>query len=306
MKCLIAVIGPTAVGKTKLALFLSQKFNGEIINADSRQVYSFMDIGTAKPSTTDRKLIPHHLIDVVNPDEPFSLALYKDLAIKAIEDIQIRGKFPFLVGGTGLYIWSIIEGWMIPEVPPNIEFRKQLENIAAKEGTGDLFQKLKSVDPVAAAKIMPSNLRRIIRALEIHQSTGTPPSQLWQKKLPPFSTLIIGLTTHRQTLYNMIDSRVDEMINNGLVDEIRSLIAMGYSLDLPSMSGIGYRQIGKFLQNETSLSEATQQIKNETHKFARRQYTWFHLDDNRIHWFDICGNILAPINNLVENFLKRN
>jgi tRNA dimethylallyltransferase len=306
MKRLVVVIGPTAVGKTKLALCLTQEFNGEIVNADSRQVYRFMDIGTAKPSPADRAITPHHLIDMINPDKPFSLALYKNLASKAIEDIQMRGKIPFLVGGSGLYIWSVIEGWIIPRVPPNIEFRKRLEKIAAEEGTSALFEELKKVDPVAAIKIMPTNLRRIIRALEIHQATGRPPSQSWQKKLPPFSTMIIGLTTDRRALYNMIDSRVDEMIANGLVDEVKDLMARGYSLNLPSMSGIGYRQIGRFLQNQIDLPEAIQQIKNETHQFARRQYNWFRLSDARIHWFDVYGNIQKAINDLAENFLKIN
>jgi tRNA dimethylallyltransferase len=306
MKRLVVVIGPTAVGKTKLALRLTQEFNGEIVNADSRQVYRFMDIGTAKPSPADRAITPHHLIDMINPDKPFSLALYKNLASKAIEDIQMRGKIPFLVGGSGLYIWSVIEGWIIPRVPPNIEFRKRLEKIAAEEGTSALFEELKKVDPVAAIKIMPTNLRRIIRALEIHQATGRPPSQSWQKKLPPFSTMIIGLTTDRRALYNMIDSRVDEMIANGLVDEVKDLMARGYSLNLPSMSGIGYRQIGRFLQNQIDLPEAIQQIKNETHQFARRQYNWFRLSDARIHWFDVYGNIQKAINDLAENFLKIN
>ena len=306
MKCLIAVIGPTAVGKSKLALCLAQDFNGEIINADSRQVYRFMDIGTAKPSKTDRAQIPHHLIDIVNPDEPFSLALYKTLANEIIDDIHRRNKLPLLVGGSGLYIWSLVEGWLIPEVPPDVEFRRHWENIAREKGLSVVFNELRRIDPVAATKIMPTNLRRIIRALEIYQSTGRPPSQLWLKQSPPFPTKIIGLTADRQTLYTMIDLRVDEMVANGLVDEVKNLMASGYSLDLPSMSGIGYHQIGMFLRNEITLPDAIQQIKYETHQFARRQYTWFHLSDARINWFDIYGNIQEAINNLVKNFLKVN
>jgi tRNA dimethylallyltransferase len=304
MKCLIAVIGPTAIGKTKLALHLAQDFNGEIINADSRQVYRFMDIGTAKPNSADRAVVPHHLIDIVNPDEPFSLAVYKNLASDAIKDIQLRGRIPFLVGGSGLYIWSVLEGWMIPEIPPNLEFRKRLENLAIEKGANTLFDELREIDPVAAAKIMPSNLRRIIRALEIYQTTGYPPSNLWQKKPPTFPTIIIGLTTARKALYNIIDSRVDGMIANGLIEEVKDLIARGYSLDLPSMSGIGYRQIGMFLQGKSSLPEAIQRIKYETHQFTRRQYAWFHLDDDRIHWFDVCDTIQEAINNLTELFLS--
>lgn len=306
MKCLIAVIGPTAVGKTNLALRLAQEFDGEIINADSRQVYRFMDIGTAKPSKTDRAQIPHHLIDIVNPDEPFSLALYKTLANEVIDDIHQRNKLPLLVGGSGLYIWSLIEGWLIPEVPPDVEFRRHWETIAREKGVSTVFNELKRIDPVAATKIMPSNLRRIIRALEIYQGTGRPPSELWHKQSPPFPTKIIGLTTDRQTLYTMIDLRVDEMMANGLVDEVKNLIASGYSLDFPSMSGIGYRQIGMFLQNEITLPDAIQQIKYETHKFARRQYAWFRLNDARIYWFDIYGTIQEPIDNLVKTIITSN
>ena len=304
MNSLVAIIGPTAVGKTKLALSLAPDFNGEIVNADSRQVYRFMDIGTAKPNQADRDIIPHHLIDIVNPDEPFSLAVYKNLANNAIENIKLRGKIPFLVGGSGLYIWSVIEGWVIPEVPPNNQFRQRLENIASEKGIDTLFEELRKIDPLAATRIMPTNLRRIIRALEIYQATGSPPSQSRQKKPPPFSAMIIGLTTERKALYNMIDSRVDEMIANGLVNEVKDLEARGYGFNLPSMSSIGYRQIGLFLKGEMSLSEAVQQVKYETHQFARRQYTWFHSDDARIHWFDIYGNIKTEIDNLLEAFLN--
>ena len=305
MKGLIAVIGPTAVGKSKLALHLAQYCNGEIVNADSRQVYRFMNIGTAKPSKTDRASIPHHLIDIINPDELFNLALYKELANKAIVDVQQRDKLPLLVGGSGLYIWSIVEGWLIPQVPPDIEFRRHLEIAAREKGLSSLFEELKRVDPVAATRIMPTNLRRIIRALEIYRATGQPPSQLWHKQPPSFPVMIIGLTTAREKLYTMIDTRVDEMIANGLIDEVKDLMARGYGLDLPSMSGIGYHQIGMYLQGKMALPEAIQQIKYETHQFARRQYAWFHRDDARIHWFDICDTIQEPVNSQVEAFLNR-
>lgn len=304
MRCLVAVIGPTAVGKTKLAIRLAQSFNGQIVNADSRQVYRFMDVGTAKPGIADRAIIPHHIIDIVNPDEPFSLALYKNLANETIENIQLQDKIPFLVGGSGLYVWSVVEGWTIPEVPPDIKFRQSMENLAREKGVAHLFEELRKIDPIAATKIMPTNLRRIIRALEIYQTTGCPPSQAWQKKPPSFPTMVIGLTTERKALYNMIDARVDEMIASGLVEEVKDLIAMGYGLNLPSMSGIGYRQIGMFLQEKMSLPDAVQQVKYATHQFARHQYAWFHLDNARINWFDIYGNIQDKINNLVETFLS--
>ncbi len=303
MRGLIAVIGPTAIGKTKLALHLAQHFNGEIINADSRQVYRFMDVGTAKPDRADQAIIPHHLIDIIDPDEPFSVAVYQRQAYEKIEDIQRRGKLPLLVGGSGLYVWSVIEGWVIPRVTPDSAFRQRLETIAKERGYEALFQELQTVDPVAAAKIMPGNVRRVIRALEIYQATGHPASQLWQKIAPPFPVLTIGLTTDRSTLYRMIDTRIEKMVEQGLVSEVNNLLAKGYSLDLPSMSGIGYRQMCLFIRGELDLADAIRQIKQETHKLARRQYTWFHLNDERIQWFNISDKILISVNNLVEAFL---
>ena len=303
MKCLVAVIGPTAVGKSQLALCLAQNFNGEIVNADSRQVYRYMDIGTAKPSHAELSLIRHHLIDLINPDESFSLAIYQKLAFEAIEDIQQRHKPPLLVGGSGLYVWSVIEGWKIPPVAPNAELRHSLEMRAKEEGGYALYQELQKVDPVAATNIMPTNLRRIIRALEICQTTGQPVSQLWQKKPPPFPVLLIGLTMQRDSLYRRIDYRVNEMIKQGLVEEVKDLMAKGYSLDLPSMSGIGYKQIGMFLQEKLDLPTAIQQMKYETHRFARHQYAWFHLDDARIHWFDEYDDIQNEATSLVAAFL---
>ena len=303
MKCLVAVIGPTAVGKSQLALRLAQDFDGEIVNADSRQVYRHMDICTAKPSHTELLQVRHHLIDIINPDESFSLAIYQKLALEAIENIQQRHKLPLLVGGSGLYVWSIIEGWKIPRVAPNAEFRHNLEIRAKEEGSYVLYQELQKVDPVAATKIMPTNLRRIIRALEICQKTGQHVSQLWQKQPPPYPVLIIGLTMQRGNLYRRIDSRVDEMIKQGLVDEVKDLMAKGYSLDLPSMSGIGYKQIGMFLQDELDLPTAIQQMKYETHRYARHQYAWFHLDDIRIHWLNEHDDIQKETANLVTSFL---
>jgi tRNA dimethylallyltransferase len=304
MKCLVAVIGPTAVGKSQLALRLAKYFNGEIINADSRQLYHYMDIGTAKPSHDELSLIRHHLIDLVNPDESFSLAIYQKLAFEAIQDIQKRHKLPFLVGGSGLYVWSVIEGWKIPPVAPDVEIRHSLKMKAKKEGGYTLYLELQKLDPVAATKIMPSNLRRIIRALEICQTTGQPVSQLWQKKPPPYPVLIIGLTMQRDNLYRRIDSRVDEMIKQGLIDEVKTLMAKGYSLDLPSMSGIGYKQIGNFLQGKLDLTTAIQKTKYGTHRFARHQYAWFHLNDTRIHWFNEYNDIQEEATGLVAAFLS--
>ncbi len=303
MKCLVTVVGPTAVGKSQLALHLAKEFGGEIVNADSRQVYRYMNIGTAKPSHAEQSLIRHHLIDIINLDESFSLAIYQKQAIKAIEDIQQRDKLPLLVGGSGLYIWSVVEGWRIPPVAPNLELRRSLEIRAKKEGVYALYQELQKADPVAATKIMPNNLRRIIRALEICQATGSPVSQLWRKEPLPFPVLIIGLTMRRDDLYRRIDSRVDDMIKQGLVEEVKDLVAKGYDLALSSMSGIGYKQIGMFLRGRLDLSTAIQQMKYETHRFARHQYAWFHLNDARIHWLDMSGNVQKETSNLVETFI---
>jgi len=304
MRCLVAVIGPTAAGKSQLALHLAQNFRGEIVNADSRQIYRYMDIGTAKPSHAELSLIRHHLVDLINPDESFSLAIYQRLAFEAIEDIQRRNKLPLLVGGSGLYVWSVIEGWKIPPVPPNAEFRQGLEKRAKEKGGYALFQELQKVDPVAATTIMPGNLRRIIRALELFQKTGRPVSELWQKQSPPYPILIIGLTMQRDNLYRRVDSRADEMIKQGLVDEVKDLMAKGYDLDLPSMSGIGYKQISMFIQGQMDLTTAIAQIKKETHRFARHQYAWFRPGDTRIRWLNEYDDVPKEAANIVASFLS--
>jgi tRNA dimethylallyltransferase len=283
MNKLVAIIGPTGVGKTRLVIQLAQKFNGEIINADSRQIYRFMDIGTAKPTKEEQALVPHHLIDIVNPDEDFSLATYQQLAYKAISDIQGRGKLPFLVGGTGQYVWAVLEGWLVPKVPPDIEFRRNLEQ-KAKSNASELYQELNRLDPVAAEKIDPQNVRRVIRALEVNRQK--PFSQSKGKVTPPFESSIIGLTMEREKLYQHVDARVDEMIRQGFIDEVKKLIEMGYSLTLPAMSSIGYREIGQYVHGKMTLEEAVYKIKTGTHRFIRHQYAWFRLKDEKIRWFD--------------------
>jgi len=304
MNRLVAIVGPTAVGKSKLALRLARAFDGEIVSADSRQVYRHMDISTAKPSREELSLVPYHLINIVNSDEDFSLAQYQELAYRAIDDIQRRHKLALLVGGSGLYIWSVLEGWGIPQVPPDLEFRHSLEEKAARVGKDELYQELMEVDPVAAQKIDRRNVRRTIRALEVYRGAETPLSQLQHKKAPPFNTLIIGLTTEREELYRRIDLRVDEMIKQGLVAEVEGLVNMGYDLDLPAMSGIGYKQIGMFLSGELTLAAAIQQIKFETHRFVRHQYNWFRLEDDRINWFDIQSKVESGITTLLAKFIR--
>ncbi|MFC1860122.1 tRNA (adenosine(37)-N6)-dimethylallyltransferase MiaA [Chloroflexota bacterium] len=304
MNHLVAIIGPTGIGKSKLALRLAQTFEGEIVSADSRQVYCHLDIGVAKPSREELSLVPHHLINIINPDEDFSLAQYQELAYRAIGDIQQRNKLPILIGGSGMYVWSVLEGWGIPPVPPDLELRHTLEEKAATTGKDKLYQELEGIDPLAVQRIDPRNVRRTIRALEVHRSTEAPFSRLQYKQAPPFNILIVGLTTDRAELYRRIDLRVDAMMKQGLVDEVEKLIDMGYDFSMPAMSGIGYKQIGIFLNGGLTLAAATQQIKFETHRLVRHQYNWFRLKDNRIKWFDIQSRIDSEIAELITRFIK--
>jgi tRNA dimethylallyltransferase len=284
---LIAIVGPTATGKTALAIALAQRLGGEIVGADSRQVYRHMDIGTAKPTPEERSLATHHLIDVVDPDQEFSLAQYLELATAALEDVWSRGKQPLLVGGSGQYVWALLEGWRVPRLPPQRELRRELEERATREGPEALQRELALVDPKAAARIDPRNVRRVIRALEVHKATGRPISYWQEKGPPPWQTLTLGLTCPRQELYRRIDTRVDAMMEAGLADEVRGLLAMGYRPSLPSLSGIGYQQVCQHLAGEMDLATAVTRIKTATHRLARQQYTWFRLDDSRIRWIDI-------------------
>jgi len=302
MNRLLAVVGPTGVGKSRLALHLAQAFDGEIVSADSRQVYRHMDIGTAKPTKKELSLVPHHMIDIVNPDEDFSLAQYQQLAYRAISDIQQRGKLAILAGGSGLYVWAVLEGWKIPKVAPDLKLRRSLEGVGKEE----LYQELAKVDPVAAQRIDPRNVRRVIRALEVYRDAKAPFSRLQLKAKALSYTLIVGLTADRAELYQRIDLRVDEMIERGLVDEVKGLADRGYDFSLPAMSGIGYRQIGMHLKGELTIDAAIQQIKFETHRLVRHQYSWFRLKDDRIRWFGIEKGMDSRVKTLVTRFIGGN
>ncbi len=302
MNRLLAVVGPTGVGKSRLALHLAQAFDGEIVSADSRQVYRYMDIGTAKPTKEELSPVPHHMIDIVNPDEDFSLAQYQQLAYRAIADIQQRGKLAILAGGSGLYVWAVLEGWKIPKVAPDLKLRRSLEGVGKEE----LYQELAKVDPVAAQRIDPRNVRRVIRALEVYRDAKAPFSRLQLKAKALSYTLIVGLTADRAELYQRIDLRVDEMIERGLVDEVKGLADRGYDFSLPAMSGIGYRQIGMHLKGELTIDAAIQQIKFETHRLVRHQYSWFRLKDDRIRWFDIEKRVDSRVKTLVTRFIGGN
>lgn len=288
------------MGKSDLALQLAQEFHGEIVSADSRQVYRGMDIGTAKPTPDEQRLVPHHLIDLVNPDEPFTLADYQQRAYAVIDAIHARGNIPFLVGGSGLYVRAVLDGLTIPRVEPDRARRAELD----REDAATLYARLKECDPLAAAKIDPRNKRRVIRALEVCERTGKPISELQMQRAPNYRILRIGLTMPRAQLYERINARVDAMIANGLVDEVRGLIARGYSPDLPAMSGLGYRQIVAYLNGSIPLDEAVRILKRDTRRFVHHQYTWFRLNDERIHWFDVSTDSIEKIRETVWQFLS--
>ena len=283
---LIIILGATASGKTGLALQLATALNGEIVGADSRQIYRGMDIGTAKPDAQQRESVPHHLLDIAAPDENPGLAKFQRMANTAIADIQRRGRVPLLVGGTGQYISAIVEGWRIPVVPPNLTLRADLEAIAAEQGRAALHRQLASVDPIAASRTHHNNLRRVVRSLEVWHETGQPISELQQRQPPSWDILQIGLHLERPALHQRADKRLEAMIEAGFVEEVRTLLQAGYSHDLPSMSGLGYRELAAHLLDDLPLDEAIQQAKFATHDYIRRQLTWFRGHDGGIRWQD--------------------
>jgi tRNA dimethylallyltransferase len=244
-----------------------------------------MDIATAKPTAEELARVPHHLVDILSPDERFTLAEYQERAYSAIDEIASRGRQPLLVGGTGLYVRSVVEGLQIPRVVPNPGLRNSLE----REPAADLYARLERLDPDAAARILPGNTRRIIRALEVIHATGEPISRQQTRRPPRYPVVMIGLTMPREQLYARVDRRIDEMLENGLIDEVRGLVEHGYGFDLPSMTSLGYREIGQYLQGQIPLEEAIRLFKSNTRKFIRHQYNWFRPTDPRIRWFDRSG-----------------
>jgi tRNA dimethylallyltransferase len=282
---LIVILGPTAVGKTDLAIQLAEHLGGEIVSADSRLLYRGMDIGTAKPTLEQRQRIPHHLIDVAGPDEIWSLTLFQREAHNAITDIHTRNQLPLLVGGTGQYIHSIVEAWHIPEIKPNPQLRNALENWSTDIGRGGLHDRLTVIDPEAASNIDYRNLRRTIGALEVIFLSGRLFSAQRQHGTSPYRTIQIGLSIPRPELYSRIDSRIDGMLAAGFIAEVKSLMSKGYAPDLPTFSAIGYQEIIDYLQGKTTLEEAVMIIKRRTRQFVRRQANWFKEDDANIHWF---------------------
>ena len=284
---LILIVGPTAVGKTELAIQLAERLNGEIVSADSRLFYRGMDIGTAKPTPEEMKRIPHHLIDIADPDEILSLAVFQQKATEVIKDIHTRNKLPFLVGGTGQYARAVTQGWSPPEVLPDERLRAELEKQKEAKGIYWLHDKLERLDSEAAKKIDPRNYRRTIRALEVILTTGRKFSEQRGQGESPYHLVTVGLTRPRQELYERVDQRIDMMFANGFLEEVRGLLAKGYSPSLPTMSAIGYRECIRVIQGELSEEQAKAEIRRATRVFVRRQANWFKESDPNISWFGV-------------------
>jgi len=301
---LVVILGPTAVGKTEIAIQLAERLDGEIVSADSRLFYRGMDIGTAKPTLAERDRVPHHLIDVADPNQVWNLAIFQRQARRAIADIHARGQLPFLVGGTGQYIRAVTQGWQVPEAQPSPRLRSALENWAAQIGQDGLHARLAVLDPDAAAAIDPRNLRRTVRALEVILSTGRLFSGLRRRKASPYRLLLLGLNRPRPELYARIDARIQTMLAEGLVEEVRTLLERGYSPDLPTMSAIGYGEIIAYLQGGITLEEAVEHMKRATRTFVRRQANWFKPSDPEIHWFEIGEGSVDQLERTVREWLS--
>jgi tRNA dimethylallyltransferase len=284
---LVLIVGPTAVGKTQIAIQLTERLNGEIVSADSRLFYRGMDIGTAKPTAEERARVPHHLIDIANPNEILSLAVFQHKAREAIADIHTRSKLPFLVGGTGQYIRAVTQGWTPPKVEPDESLRSELERQKEENGIYWLHDKLKGLDPEAAEKIDPRNYRRTIRALEVILTTGKKFSEQRGQSESPYQLITIGLTRPREELYLGVDERIESMFANGFIDEVKNLLGKGYSPTLPTMSAIGYRECIRVVKGEWTAEQAKIEIRRATRVYVRRQANWFKESDPNIRWFKV-------------------
>ena len=296
---LILIIGPTAVGKTELAIQLAERMNGEIISADSRLFYRGMDIGTAKPSHEELARVPHYLINIVNPDETLSLAVFQEKAKNLIADIHTRGALPFLVGGTGQYVRAVTEGWTPPEVTADERLRAELE----KKDKEWLHARLQILDPEAAAKIDARNVRRTVRALEVILTTGRKFSEQRGQVESPYQLITIGLTRPRPELYQRIDERIDLMFANGFMDEVKGLLERGYSPTLPSMSAIGYRECVSVANGELSIEQAKVEMRRVTRIFVRRQANWFKESDPNIMWFQVKDGVLEETEKYIHQLI---
>lgn len=299
IKDLIVITGPTASGKTALSVELAKILDGEIVNADSMQIYKYMDIGTAKPTLSERQGIPHHLIDIVNPDEPFSVARYCECANKVIEDIHLRGKIPVMVGGTGLYVDSLVNNIKFSEIEPDDEYRNEMEKLSDEKGNEYIYKMLCDIDPESASKIKVADRKRIIRALEVYHLTGK--TITWHneqsRSVPsPYNTTMFAIDIDRELLYDKINRRVDIMIADGLVDEVKNIMDMGIQSDATSMQAIGYKEIVEYLEGHITLDEAIDKIKQSSRRYAKRQLTWFRRNE-KIHWISSIDEVLSILNN---------
>lgn len=287
MEEVITIVGPTCSGKTNLSLILAEKINGEIISADSRQVYKFLDIGTAKPEQSILKIIKHYFIDELKPNENFNASIFAKKSEEIIERILAENKNPIVVGGSGLYVKALIDG-ISESADTNDEIRKELLEIRKKYGNDFLYDELKKVDEISALKMLPQNWKRVMRALEVVRISGKP---IWQHhqdeiKISKFSFKQIGLNWQRESLYKNIENRVDEMIEKGLIDEVKSILNRGFEKSINSLNTVGYKEIIQYLDSEISLDKAIELIKRNTRRYAKRQMTWFNAD-NRIEWHQI-------------------
>lgn len=302
MRRLVAVVGPTAAGKSAIALALAQRFGGEIVNADSRQIYRGMDIGTAKPSPETRALLSHHLYDIADPADPYSLALYRNDASAALEDVWARGELAWLVGGTGQYVWALLEAWQVPDVAPHPDLRAALAAVAEAEGPETLHARLRSVDPEAADRIDARNVRRVIRALEVHEVTGRPITAWQTKGTPDFDFRILGVQCEEKELIWRINRRTEAMFAGGLVEETQTLLDVGVAPDASALSSIGYAEALRELKGDITRDKAIELTKRSTKRLARRQRQWFRPQDPRIAWAtesDEAAEALGPFLNSV-------
>ena len=301
---LIVIGGPTASGKTALSIEIAKMKNAEIVSADSMQIYKYMDIGTAKPDEKERDGVVHHLIDEIEPDIAFSVADYVAIAHKRIEDIVNRGKNAVVIGGTGLYINSLVDDVDFLENDSDLKIREELQQVAKEKGIDYLVDELRKFDPLSAEKIHKNNERRIIRAIEFYKMTGIPISHHQaetKKKISRYTPCMMAIKWDMEELYKRTDKRVDIMISSGLVDEVKGLIDRGYNKDMVSMQGIGYKEIIEYLNGETSLDEAIEKIKLGTRHYAKRQMTWFRRDD-RINWIDYKDDILKRATEILVEY----
>ena len=314
---LFVLVGPTAVGKTEVAIHLAEQLGAEIISADSMLVYRGMDIGTAKPTREERRRVPHHMIDVVEPEEEYSVARYANEASARIAEVVSRGKLPMVVGGTGLYVQAVVDGIPLPPAPPDHDFRAAMRDVAKNFGAEELHRRLQAVDPVSAARLHPRDVKRVIRALEIHHVTGNPASSfrssggpasyLDQSSRHRYNAVVLGLRREREELYRRIEERADRMLAQGFLDEVERLVQRGCHRGMTSMQGLGYRHLIGYLLGETDLETAVSQWKRDTRRFAKRQLTWFG-QDKRIQWITITdkpmSDLLREIMDIADSYLQ--